>query len=203
MESYGKKQRKTNHWYEANKVKLEPVLQTCRSALLRYKNSPCKTTLACLQKARKRAKALCRHCANTYWRELCDSIEHAAQVGNIARMYEGIKTAFGPQTIRTAPFKSKSGIAITDSKLQLKRWTEHYLELYSTENNITEEALQSISQLSVLHHLDELPSIVELEEAIDHLSNGKAPGSDSIPPEVIKSGKSVLLQPLYELLCLY
>ena len=117
-------------------------------------------------------------------------------------MYEGIKTAFGPQAMKTAPIKSKDGLPISDSKMQLKRWTEHYLELYSTENTITQEALNNIPQLSVLDHLDEEPSIEEFEEAYDHLAKGKAPGKDNIPPEVIIEGKPVLLQPLYELLCL-
>ena len=35
MESYGKKQCETNDWYEANKVKLEPVLEACRSYAIR------------------------------------------------------------------------------------------------------------------------------------------------------------------------
>ena len=40
----------------------------------------------------------------------------------------------------------------------------------------------------------------KLSKAIDALSNGKAPGEDGIPPEIIKVGKSTLLQPLHELL---
>ena len=202
MGSFGKKQRSTNDWYEVNKTKLEPVLEARRTALLKYKKNPCKSTLASLQKARKKAKGLCRHFANVYWNQLCDSIEQAAQTGNVARMYQGIKTAFGPQTIKTANLKSKSGLPITDSKSQMKRWTEHYLELYSTQNTITDEALKNIPQLSVLNHLDAEPTIKELEDALDHLPSGKSPGSDGIPPEVIKSGKPALLKPLYELLCL-
>ena len=42
----------------------------------------------------------------------------------------------------------------------------------------------------------------ELSKAIDALASGKAPGEDGIPPEIIKCGKSALLQPLHELLCL-
>ena len=202
MEAYGKKENKTNDWYEANKAKLEPVLEARRSALLNYKNNPCKKTLTCLQTARKRVKTLSRHCANDYWCKLCDTIERAAQSGNTGRMYEGIKTAFGPQTIKTAPLRSKDGLPITDSKMQLKRWAEHYLELYSTQNSITEEALNNIPQLSVLHDLDVKPSIEEFEEAYDHLAKGKAPGKDLIPPDVIIEGKPVLLQPLFDLLCL-
>lgn len=117
-------------------------------------------------------------------------------------MYEGIKAAFGPQTIKTAPIKSKDGHPISDGKLQLTRWTEHYLELYSTKNIITDEALNSIPQLSVLLHLDEEPSMEEFEDAYGYLTKGKAPGGDLIPPEVLIAGKSVLLQPLYELLSL-
>lgn len=37
---------------------------------------------------------------------------------------------------------------------------------------------------------------------MDRLSNGKAPGSDGIAPEVLKKSKPVLLQKLHELLCL-
>ena len=41
----------------------------------------------------------------------------------------------------------------------------------------------------------------ELSKAINRLSCGKAPGSDGIPSEVLKSGKPALLQPLHDLLC--
>lgn len=49
-------------------------------------------------------------------------------------MYEGIKIATGPSTIKTAPLKSKSGETITDQRKQLGRWLEHYLELYATQS---------------------------------------------------------------------
>ena len=45
-------------------------------------------------------------------------------------------------------------------------------------------------------------SVEELDKAVDALSNGKAPGSDGIPPEVITSGKPVPLALLHEVLCL-
>lgn len=43
----------------------------------------------------------------------------------------------------------------------------------------------------------------ELSKTIYSLPSAKAPCSDNIPPEHIKLGKSVLLRPLDELLCLY
>ena len=66
---------------------------------------------------------------------------------------------------------------------------------------MSEPAFSAKEQLSVLHELDELPTISELEKAIDQLAPGKSPGSDEIPPDLIKQCKTVLLKPIYEHLC--
>ena len=79
---------------------------------------------------------------------------------------------------------------------------EHYLELYSTENTITDQALDTIETLPVMTELDSEPTEDDLSKAIDSLKNGKAPGKDAIPPEVIKHGKHALLHHLHVLLLL-
>ena len=48
--------------------------------------------------------------------------------------------------------------------------------------------------------LDSEPTASEIEKAIHGLANGKAPGNDAIPLEVIKQGIPVLLLQLHELL---
>ena len=47
-----------------------------------------------------------------------------------------------------------------------------------------------------------IPTIEELDKAINALANRKAPGADGIPPEILKTGKLALMQHLDELLCL-
>ena len=42
---------------------------------------------------------------------------------------------------------------------------------------------------------------MELSKAIDNLASGKAPGSDGIPPDLIKHCKTTLLLPLHVVLC--
>ena len=112
-------------------------------------------------------------------------------------MFEGIKKATSPTQSKTAPLKSKTGKVITDLDKQMKRWVEHYLEIYRTENKVTEAALNAIPQLTVLEELDAEPTLDELEKAISCLTRGKAPGSDGIPPEIIICGTPVLLKHLH------
>ena len=117
-------------------------------------------------------------------------------------MYEGIKSATDPTSVKTASLKSKTGEVITDPSKQLQCWVEHYLELYSTQNIVADAALDVLPSLPVMEELDEMPTLEELNKAIDCLVCGKAPGKDRISPEVLKCAKLTLLQPLHELLCL-
>ncbi|KAK4320192.1 hypothetical protein Pmani_008955 [Petrolisthes manimaculis] len=97
--------------------------------------------------------------------------------------------------------KSASGDIITDRSKQMERWAEHYQELYTRENTITNAAIGSIDPHPVMEELDVPPSVEELSKAIDSLTCGRAPGSDGIPPEVLKVGKrSELLRHLHGVL---
>lgn len=132
---------------------------------------------------------------------LCKRIQLAADKGDTRELFEGIKKATGPVPNKPAPLKTKTGDIITDQGKQLKRWVEHYLELYSTQNVVTDAALADIPDLPVMEELDALPTKEELSKAISDLSSGKTPGSDNIPTEVLKSGKPALLGPLHSLFC--
>ena len=116
-------------------------------------------------------------------------------------MYDGIKKALGPTKRVTAQLKSTSGQIITDKNKQLNSLVEYYADLYSSPNHVASEAIDSIDSLPQMMELDESPTIKEIQNAIDRLSPGKAPGKDGIPPEIIKCGSSVLSQQLLELLC--
>ena len=90
---------------------------------------------------------------------------------------------------------------ITDQGKQLEHWVEHYLELYATQNILTDVALAAIPDLPVMEEFDDPLTKEELSKAIDCLTSGKAPGSEGIPAEALKSGKPVLLEPLHKLIC--
>ena len=74
-------------------------------------------------------------------------------------MYEGIKKATGPPTLKVAPLKAKTGATISDPSQQLDRLLEHYLEPYATRNEVSRSALDSIPDMPFMEELDVLPTI--------------------------------------------
>ena len=82
----------------------------------------------------------------------------------------------------------------------MERWVEHYSDLYSRENTVTPSALGAIKCMPIMEELDAEPTVDKLSKVIDGLAAGKAPGSDSIPPDFIKHCKTTLLHPLHKVL---
>ena len=74
--------------------------------------------------------------------------------------------------LRTSP---TTGDAIKDKSKQMERWVEHYSELYSKMNVVSEEALMAMESLSTMDELDSEPKLEEINQALDQLSSGKAP----------------------------
>jgi hypothetical protein len=73
-------------------------------------------------------------------------------------MYAGIKQSKLPSNTKSSPFKTKPGKIITDRRKQMEGWIEHYLELYSAHNVVTDAALSVINQMPVLDELNKEPT---------------------------------------------
>nr|XP_032827065.1 uncharacterized protein LOC116952123 [Petromyzon marinus] len=121
INTFGRQTRRNTAWFEEHLAILEPILQAKRMALLKYKQDPSTESLRALKTARSAAQTTARRCANNYWVNLSSRIQLASDTGNIRAMYEGIKTAFGPNIKRTAPLKSSTGAIITDKQEQMAR----------------------------------------------------------------------------------
>ena len=96
--------------------------------------------------------------------------------------------------------KTEDNEPIENQAEQLKRWVEHYSKLYAQdlpEHSGMEAILPSFG---VYAELDEELTEEELSEAINALLNGRAPGEDGIPAEIVKEDKDDLLPQLYAFL---
>ncbi|RUS75345.1 hypothetical protein EGW08_016890 [Elysia chlorotica] len=77
-----------------------------------------------LRKATCDTQKVAPRCANDYWPIQCSGVELSVDCGNVNEMYEGLKRAFGPSTVKIAPLRSASGDIITDRGKKMDRWAE-------------------------------------------------------------------------------
>ena len=108
MTAFGKKVPKNADWFEACWVEMQPVTEAKRKAMLARKQNPSSSRRDTLQAARSKAQQTTRRCASEYWQNLRAKIQLTADCGREKGMYEGIKIATGPMSIKTAPLKSKT-----------------------------------------------------------------------------------------------
>ena len=61
-------------------------------------------------------------------------------------------------------------------------------------SSVNGNAINRLPQIECNVLLDEFPSVIETRKAIQHLSSGKAPGTDAIPAEVYKAGGLLMVE---------
>ena len=106
----------------------------------------------------------------------CKKVEEYNEKGKTRDLFKKIKELRGQ-------FAARNGKQLSDAEEIKKRWEEYTEELYKSDFNTTEGLVDDDYELE--------PDILESEVrwAIQTLANGKTPGQDEIPIELIKELK--------------
>ena len=116
------------------------------------------------------------------------------------KLFDALKTVYGPQSSGTTPLLSADGTRfLTDKEAILKRWAELFDSVLNRPSSINDEAINRLPQVECNMLLDEFPTVSETVKAIKLLSSGKAPGSDAIPAEIYKTGGIPVAKKMTEL----
>ncbi|KYO44988.1 hypothetical protein Y1Q_0023038 [Alligator mississippiensis] len=103
--------------------------------------------------------------------------------------YDALKTIYGPWSSGTSPILSADGTTLLiDKGKTLQRWAEPFSNILNQQSSISEEEIDQLHQVDINIALADSPTLTEVVEAINLLSNGKAPGADAIPGEICKAG---------------
>ena len=89
--------------------------------------------------------------------------------------YNCLKEVWGPKKKGPVHLKSTDGMEISDSKIIVARWSEHFLGLLNVVGDIDHEALDNIPQHITKTSLDEIPTMDEMAREIAGLKDDKAP----------------------------
>ena len=194
-------ERRHQDWFDENDPEIRTLLEEKRLRFITHQqdiNSVSKKTAYTTTKHKLQAKL--REMHDSWLSKKAEEIQHFADNNNPKRFYDALKAVYGPQSHGTSPVLSADGSKlITEKEDILKRWAEHFSSVLNRPSSVNFEAIACLPQVSINYSLAAAPTDAEVLKAIQQLSNGKAPGSDSIPAEIFKAGGPTLTQKLTDL----
>ena len=188
----GLKMIKHRDWFDDNNTNISQLLETKQSLHKRLLNQNLpnrsaaeesyKVSRAVLQRELRRMK-------NTWWLEISAEVQNAYNRKDTKRLYSLLRKVFGPQPSSVVPLKSKDGSTLINNQEGImKRWTEHFADLFFNPSDVDESAIDSIPQCDIIPDLMVLPTLEEVKLSITQVNTGKAPGLDGIPVELLLYG---------------
>ena len=193
---------KHRDWFDEHDTEANALLQSMHTTHLAYindKHSPAKRTAYC--RAKQRTQVKLREMKNRWWQATAELLQMAADRHDMKAFYGGLKAVYGPRAVGSAPVKSTDGTLLTDRPRILERWVEHFQSVLNQKSTFDTQVLSEIPQWPTATHLDDVPSVTEIERALRQTASGKSPGKDGIPAEVLRNGGSTLLDQLHKLFC--
>ena len=202
----GVRVRKHQDWFDENDVEIQQLIkqknQLYQKTLLPNLAASMKMKVTTdFKKAKADVQKRLRTIQEEWWEEKAQALQRARDARDSKTMYQLLRDVYGPQQSSFAPIKSKDGKKIfrTPKEIQ-ERWRQHYSELLNRDSVVDESALDLIEQLPVKVLLDNAPDQLEVNKAIAQMNNGKAPGMDGIPAEVLKYGGDRLKKLIFEVI---
>ena len=201
MECLGPSTKKQNDWFDENCTEIMQMLENKHRLYKAHLDDP--NSIAkkdALRNIRSTIQRQLRQMQDSWLSNKADEIQGFADRNDLKNFYRGIKEVYGPTT--TSPFpllSADSSTLITDKDKILERWAEHFDNVLNRPSNINDEAIERLPQIPINETLGALPTQEEIQKATHQLSNGKAPGQDSIPAEIYQAGGIALTDKLLQL----
>ena len=110
--------------------------------------------------------------------------QEASETNDLKTLYTITKQLGGRKTNTNRPVRGRNGNILSKPTEQLDRWREHFSELFNGTPVLTPPDIEEGEDLNI--NLEQI-SKAEVVQAIKKTKNGKSPGPDNIPPEILKA----------------
>ena len=183
----GGKKKKTVWWTADVKTAVKRKNKTFRK-WMRRRNALNRTEY---EEARNVAERVKRKAKKDTWEKLGEELEQDME-GTRKLIYSIAKNYRRKEESIVNTIKDKEGELLTDTYEIDQRWKEYFSELLNPldDNELLEESLEEVA-LSRGEMGDGITR-VEIRDAIKKMKNGKSPGCDGIPAELLKGNEDIV-----------
>ncbi|XP_056020452.1 uncharacterized protein LOC130054512 [Ostrea edulis] len=182
----GPKRKKKEEWISDKTWKIVEERKEKKSKILSTKSKRQKDQLQAEYRAIDReVKRSARADRKAYTEKLAYEAEQAASKQVMHTLYRITKTLAGKFQSSELPIKDKQGNVLSKEEDILKRWKEHFEEVFNMKDPKNEAII--LPATDTLDIDTDPPSIEEVKKAITKLKNGKAAGIDQIHAELFKA----------------
>ncbi|BHF74341.1 hypothetical protein SprV_0501742600 [Sparganum proliferum] len=179
--------RQHQDWFDDNDAVIGNLLAEKNRLHKAYVDHPTEDNRAAFYRGRCHLQQRLREMQDAWTARKAEEIQGYADRNEWMKFFSAIKAVYGPPTKGTAPLLSADGNTLLTEKTQiLQRWAEHFRGVLNRPSAISDAAIARLPQVETNVDLDLPPSLLETIRAMQQLSSGKAPGSDTIPAEVYK-----------------
>ncbi|CAI9716693.1 Hypothetical predicted protein [Octopus vulgaris] len=202
LETLGQVTRNHQDWFDENDQEIQKLMEEKRRLLRVHQNdTTCTAKKAAFNNIRSTVQAKLRLMKDAWLSAKADEIQGYADKHDTKKFYEVLKAVYGLQSSfgSTTLLSSDGTSLLTNKRLILERWGEHFNIVLNRPAQINEEAIARLPQVPTNHEPAVPPAVEEVSRATKKLSTGKSPGSDAIPAEVFKSGGPTMISQLTSL----
>ena len=175
FETLGLVTRNHQDWFDENDQEIQKLLEEKRRLLRAHQHDPtCTAKKAAFNSTRSTVQTKLRLVQDNWLSAKADDIQSYADRHDTKIFYDALKAVYGPQTSGSSPLLSPDGtIFLTDKKLILERWVEHFNNVLNRLAKISEEAIACLAQVPTNQELDIPPTAEEVCKASKQMSTGK------------------------------
>ena len=195
--------RKYQDWFDENDEEIRSLLEEKQRLHKGHQDDTSSLSKkAAYKNNSKTVQSRLRVIQDSWLSKKAKEIQSFADRKDMKKFHYALKTVYGPKRSGTIPLLSADGSTLlTDKDAVLKRWTELFDSMLNRPSTIND--INRLPQVEFNILFDEFP-ITETTKAIEHMSSGKAPGSDAVPVEIYKAGYQPMAEKLTELVhCLW
>ena len=159
-----------------------------------------------LKAAAKQLDRLRAGAVDSFFEGFVSQLEKKSREGDQAGFYKHMKglDVEGKRAFTSQNIKDEDGNLLRDPTLILERWARWFHTLLSTKSpTLDPRVVNKVKLWPTCVPLDDVPSMLEVQQAIRGMANKKAVGPDELPAELIKlflDGDQVLLRQFYAII---